>query len=61
MRVTTGSRYVLIFLLQTLLVFAYGIESVQILTDLEGLCFCAEVSVQQLAQCDPIFMGDLGK
>lgn len=52
----------LIFLLPTLLIFAYGIESIKIMTYLEeGLCFHAEVSAQQLAQCDPIFMGDLGK
>lgn len=60
--VTIESHYMLIFLLPTLLIFAYGIESIKIMTYLEeGLCFHAEVSAQQLAQCDPIFMGDLGK
>jgi len=60
--VTTGSHYMLISLLPTLLMFAYGIESIKIITYFQdGLCFCAEVSVQQLAQCDLIFMGDLGK
>lgn len=60
--VTTRFHCMLIFLLPTLLIFAYSIEEIRSMTCLEeGLCFCAEVSIQQLAQCDPIFMGDLGK